>query len=194
MSLPSLPGPGAWRPISSSSSETGRTLRAAGPAVTRNAIAFGGASCGGGASVGAPGGETLRCGAGVGSLGPATAPGGGGGSATGAGPGGGGGGGGPPPAGGAGGAPGGGGGGGARGGWWGRRRRRGAALGGRRHGYADGRRWRRARRGRGLADDRARGVHERRAGRKAILGLLRHRLDDHVVERRRQVRPCRAHS
>src|SRR3954464_14465661 len=119
MSLPSLPGPGAWRPISSSSSETGRTLPAAGPAVTRNAIAFGGASCGGGASVGAPGGETLRCGAGVGSLGPATAPGGGGGSATGAGPGGGGGGGGPPsaaggtgtPTGGGGGGPGGGGGG-----------------------------------------------------------------------------------
>src|SRR3954469_15197189 len=98
MSLPSLPGPGAWRPISSSSPETGRTLPAAGPAVTRNAIAFGGASCGGGASVGAPGAATLRWGAGVGSLGPATAPGGGGGSAAGAGPGGGGGGGGPPAA------------------------------------------------------------------------------------------------
>src|SRR4051812_19043670 len=116
MSLPSLPGPGAWRPIRSSSSPTGRTLPAAGPSVTRSAIAFGGASCGGGASVAAPGAATFRCGAGVGSLGPATppAPGGGGGSAAGAGPGGGGGGGGPPAAAGGTGTPTGGGGGGAR--------------------------------------------------------------------------------
>src|SRR4051794_5100516 len=112
MSLPSFPGPGACRPIRSSSSATVSTLPAAGPSVTFRAIAFGGASCGGGASVAAPGEATFRWGAGVASPGPATAPGGGGGSTAGGGPGAGGGGGGPPSAAGGTGNPTGGGGGG----------------------------------------------------------------------------------